>query len=134
MSTSTTRLSFPTLTILNNTELAFKLASWEDLPGAEDLYVRQYQQLFQSGQYGEAVLQISTHSSWRPVADTSVLWYIELNHLESVELPRPVLQRGRKQLLEKWLKENNKVCQIICLGIQLSNGLVQLTCSDIVVA
>jgi clathrin heavy chain len=30
----------------------------------------------------------------------------ELNHLESVELARPVLQQGRKQLLEKWLKEN----------------------------
>lgn len=30
----------------------------------------------------------------------------ELNHHESVELARPVLQQGRKQLLEKWLKEN----------------------------
>lgn len=30
----------------------------------------------------------------------------ELNHLESLELARPVLQQGRKQLLEKWLKEN----------------------------
>jgi clathrin heavy chain len=33
----------------------------------------------------------------------------ELNKLESVELSRPVLVQGRKQLLEKWLKEN-KVC------------------------
>ena len=30
----------------------------------------------------------------------------DLNHLESLELARPVLQQGRKQLLEKWLKEN----------------------------
>lgn len=30
----------------------------------------------------------------------------ELNHFESLELARPVLQQGRKQLLEKWLKEN----------------------------
>lgn len=30
----------------------------------------------------------------------------ELNQLESLELARPVLQQGRKQLLEKWLKEN----------------------------
>jgi clathrin heavy chain len=29
-----------------------------------------------------------------------------LNKLESLELARPVLQQGRKQLLEKWLKEN----------------------------
>lgn len=30
----------------------------------------------------------------------------ELNRLESIELVRPVLQQGRKQLLEKWLKED----------------------------
>ena len=42
------------LTTLNNTELAFKLASRANLPGADDLYIKQYQQLFQSGQYGEA--------------------------------------------------------------------------------
>jgi clathrin heavy chain len=51
----------------------------------------------------------------------------ELNHLESLELARPVLQQGRKQLLEKWLKE---VCQIQYLSIQISDGLVQLTCSE----
>lgn len=42
------------LTTLNNTELAFKLASRANLPGADDLYVKQYQQLFASGQFGEA--------------------------------------------------------------------------------
>jgi clathrin heavy chain len=39
---------------LNNTELAFKMASRANLPGADDLYIKQYQQLFQSGQYSEA--------------------------------------------------------------------------------
>ena len=33
----------------------------------------------------------------------------ELNHLESVELAHPVLQQGRKQLLEKWLKKNKVI-------------------------
>jgi clathrin heavy chain len=42
------------LQTLNNTELAFKLASRANLPGADDLYLKQYQQLFSSGQYGEA--------------------------------------------------------------------------------
>ena len=42
------------LTTLNNTELAFKLASRANLPGADDLYIKQYQSLSQSGQYGEA--------------------------------------------------------------------------------
>lgn len=35
----------------------------------------------------------------------------QLNKFESLELCRPVLQQGRKQLLEKWLKED-KVLQI----------------------
>ena len=49
------------LTTLNNAELAFKLASRGNLPGADDLYIKQYQQLFQSGQYGEAA-KISANS------------------------------------------------------------------------
>jgi hypothetical protein len=39
----------------------------------------------------------------------------ELNHLESVELARPVLQQGRKQLLEKWLKENKVTIALVYL-------------------
>ena len=30
----------------------------------------------------------------------------ELNRYESLELARPVIQQGKKPLLEKWLKEN----------------------------
>jgi clathrin heavy chain len=33
-----------------------------------------------------------------------------LNKHESLELARPVLQQGKKQLLEKWLKENKVSC------------------------
>jgi hypothetical protein len=40
--------------ILNNTEVTFKLPSRGNLPGADDLYIKRYQQLFQGGQYGEA--------------------------------------------------------------------------------
>ena len=42
------------LTTLNNTELALKLASRANLPGADELYVQQYQQLFHSGQFDQA--------------------------------------------------------------------------------
>ena len=42
------------LSVLNNTELAFKLSSRANLPGADDLYLQQYQQLFSTGQFGEA--------------------------------------------------------------------------------
>jgi clathrin heavy chain len=34
----------------------------------------------------------------------------ELNKYESLELARPVLLQGRKQLLEKWLKEDKLEC------------------------
>ena len=34
----------------------------------------------------------------------------QLNKFESLELCRPVLQQGRKQLLEKWLKEDKLEC------------------------
>ena len=48
----------------------------------------------------------------------------ELNHLESVELARPVLQQGRKQLLEKWLKENKVTFHELCLSYRLISVLV----------
>ncbi|KZT09895.1 clathrin heavy chain 1 [Laetiporus sulphureus 93-53] len=121
------------LTTLNNTELAFKLASRANLPGADDLYIKQYQQLFQSGQFGEAakvaansprgilrtaqVIESFKQAPAPPGGLSPILQYFgillekgELNHLESVELARPVLQQGRKQLLEKWLKENKLTC------------------------
>lgn len=137
------------LTTLNNTDLAFKLASRGNLPGADDLYVKQYQQLFQSGQFGEAakvaansprvssyqlhhfifsnacaqgilrttaVIESFKQAPAPPGGLSPILQYFgillekgELNHLESLELARPVLQQGRKQLLEKWLKENKVI-------------------------
>ena len=48
----------------------------------------------------------------------------ELNHLESVELARPVLQQGRKQLLEKWLKENKVRVHLSTLAFFLSDVTV----------
>ncbi|TCD68409.1 hypothetical protein EIP91_010810 [Steccherinum ochraceum] len=121
------------LTTLNNTELAFKLASRANLPGADDLYIKQYQQLFQSGQFSEAakiaansprgilrtaqIIESFKQAPTPPGGLSPILQYFgillekgELNHLESVELARPVLQQGRKQLLEKWLKENKLTC------------------------
>jgi clathrin heavy chain len=151
------------LTTLNNTELAFKLASRGNLPGADDLYKKQYQALFQSGQYNEAAKiaanspRVCLHSLLCSLRDllilcpqgilrtaqviesfkqaptpagglSPILQYFgillekgQLNHLESVELARPVLQQGRKQLLEKWLKEN-KVTR---------PGIFFLTCSHV---
>lgn len=41
----------------------------------------------------------------------------QLNKYESLELCRPVLQQGRKQLLEKWLKEDK-----VCISTGVSNA------------
>ncbi|KZS94509.1 clathrin heavy chain 1 [Sistotremastrum niveocremeum HHB9708] len=121
------------LSVLNNAELAFKLASRANLPGADDLYIAQYQQLFSSGQYGEAakvaansprgiLRTVQTIEAFKaapvpPGSLSPVLQYFgvllekgELNQHESLELARPVLAQGRKQLLEKWLKENKLTC------------------------
>lgn len=39
---------------LNNPDLALRIASRNNLPGAEDLFVRKFNTLFQSGNYSEA--------------------------------------------------------------------------------
>lgn len=118
---------------LNNTELAIRLASRGNLPGADDLYQQQFSQLFSSGQYTEAakVAANSPRGILRtpqtieqfkgvPVQQgqlSPILQYFgtllergKLNKYESLELARPVLQQGRKQLLEKWLKEDKIEC------------------------
>ncbi|KAF9164736.1 hypothetical protein DFQ27_007414 [Actinomortierella ambigua] len=118
---------------LGNTELALKVASRAGLPGADDLYVQRFQQLFQSGEFNEAakIAAISPRGILRtpqtierfkqvPVAPgtlSPILQYFgillekgELNKHESLELAKPVLVQGRKQLLEKWLKEDKLEC------------------------
>jgi clathrin heavy chain len=42
------------LNTLSNTALAVKLASRANLPGADDLYLQQFRQLFTAGNYSEA--------------------------------------------------------------------------------
>jgi clathrin heavy chain len=105
------------------------------LPGADDLYLQQYQTLFSQGHFGEAA-KIAANSprgilrtpqtieqfKQIPVAPgtlSPILQYFgillekgELNKHESLELARPVLAQNRKQLLEKWLKENKVRCRV----------------------
>lgn len=117
------------LRTLNNTDLAIRLASRANLPGADDLYTRQFAQLFSTAQYSEAakVAANSPRGILRtpqtidqfkgvpvPAGQLSpILQYFgillergKLNKYESLELARPVLVQGRKELLEKWLKED----------------------------
>ncbi|CAD6903869.1 unnamed protein product [Tilletia controversa] len=121
------------LRTLNNADLALKMATRASLPGADDLYLQQFHTLFSTGQYLEAakcaassprgilrtpqtVEQFKQVPS-QPGALSPILQYFStllergsLNKFESLELARPVLAQNKKQLLEKWLKENKLEC------------------------
>lgn len=62
-------------TTLQNSELALRMASRNNLPGAEDLFVRKFNTLFQSQTYSEAAKvaasapKASVHMAWGIVAD-----------------------------------------------------------------
>jgi len=120
-------------TTLNNYELAIKLASRHNLPGADDLFSAQFQRLFQAGQYKEAAkvaaespngflrtpktLALFQQLPTQPGQPSPLLQYFgvlleksKLNVAETMALARPVLQQGRKELLEKWLQEDKLGC------------------------
>ena len=121
------------LRTLNNTDLAFKLASRGNLPGADEMYLQQFHSLFSTGQYSEAI-KIAANSPrgilrtpqmieqlkqvpTQPGTLSPILQYFgmllesgSLNQHESLELSKPVLAQGRKHLLEKWLKEDKIEC------------------------
>ena len=122
---------------LNNSELAYRLATRCNLPGADGLVVERFNQCVQMGNYSEAA-KIAASSpkgilrtpatidrlkqvTVTPGQMSPILQYFgillekgELNKYESLELVKPVLQQNRKQLLEKWLKED-KVCLFLFL-------------------
>ncbi|KAL3953789.1 hypothetical protein ACCO45_011745 [Purpureocillium lilacinum] len=116
-----------------NTEIAIKLASRAGLPGADNLYAKQFDQLFNSGNYMEAAkIAANSPRGFLRTAETIekfkrlpaqpgqmafTLQYFgllldkgALNQQETIELAQPVLQQNRKHLLEKWLKEGKLDC------------------------
>ncbi|KAJ1913951.1 Clathrin heavy chain [Mycoemilia scoparia] len=123
----------PHILASRNIDLAFKLATRGNLPGAEGLYAQRFESLMQNGQHSEAAklaakspqgilrtentIERFKNLSAVPGQLSPILQYFatiletgELNRLESIELARPVLASNRKQLLEKWLKEDKLEC------------------------
>ncbi|KAI8065286.1 hypothetical protein BC940DRAFT_334946 [Gongronella butleri] len=121
------------LNSLNNTDLAIRLASRGGLAGADELYVTRFNQLFASGAYNDAakVAAKSPRGILRsretierfkgiqamPGQLSPILQYFGLllegdglNKYEAIELAGPILQQGRKQLLDKWIKEEKIEC------------------------
>ncbi|ODV95313.1 hypothetical protein PACTADRAFT_50053 [Pachysolen tannophilus NRRL Y-2460] len=115
------------LTKLSNVPLAIALSARGGLPGAENLFIQQFNQSLMSGDYSSAA-KIAASSEQLRTSDTinklkniqptpgqisPVLQYFSilldkgnLNKFESIELAKPVLQQDRKPLFEKWLKED----------------------------
>jgi len=118
---------------VRNVGLAIQLASRGNLPGAEDLFTQQFQRLFQAGQYKEAA-RVAAESPGDVLRNAQTIQLFQrlpsvagqpspllqyfgtllekgkLNKSESIELVRPVLAQGRKELLENWLKEDKLEC------------------------
>lgn len=116
-----------------NAGLAVKLASRAGLPGADNLYANQFNELVSAGNYTEAA-KIAANSPRgflrtpqtierfksipaQPGQLSVILQYFgllldkgELNKHETLELVRPVLAQNRKHLIEKWLKESKLDC------------------------
>lgn len=116
---------------LSNTSLALTIASRGGLPGADDLFQKQFVALLSQGDYQNAAKvaasceQLRTEATINqlktiqtpPGAVSPILLYFstlldkgKLNKYETVELAKPVLQQDRKQLFEKWLKEDKLEC------------------------
>ncbi|CAL8129685.1 unnamed protein product [Orchesella dallaii] len=122
---------------LSNQDLALRVAYRNNLSGAEDLFIRKFNTLFQNGQYTDAAkvaaqapkgilrtpqtIQRFQQVATQPGQTSPLLQYFgilldrvgpsgQLNKFESLELSRPVLQQGKKQLMEKWLKEDKLEC------------------------
>lgn len=114
---------------LRDQQLAIDLAGRFNLSGADELYTTQFNTLLVAGDIAGAakVAAESPRGFLRtpatiqhfqavpavPGQPQPVFQYFsvllekgKLNHLESVELAKPVLQQGRPQLLEKWLLED----------------------------
>ena len=114
---------------LRDTQLAIDIASRLNLPGADDLNAQQFSSLIAAGDVAGAAkvaansprgmlrtpetIALFQQMPQQPGQPAPVFQYFsillekgKLNHLESIELCKPVLQQGRAQLLEKWIQED----------------------------
>jgi len=120
------------VTTLRDNELAIKVAGRLNLPGAESLYAAEFERLISSRNVVEAAKLVAGSGSAlrtpatiarfqqipaEPGSPQPVFQYFStlletgrLNEQESIELAKPVLQQGRPQLMEKWLKDDKLQC------------------------
>ena len=130
---------------LGNPQLALAISSRLGIGGADGLFKAEFERMMTAGDYdGAAKLAAKSPGSVLRSMETiqrfqqlpaaagqpqpllkyfsSLLEVGKLNAIESVELVRPVLQQGRKQLLEKWLKEDKLECSEQLGDMVMSSG------------
>ena len=118
---------------LSNFPLALRLAVRCNLPGAEQLFTQQFNNLMNSMDFkGAAKLAAESPQQvlrtpetiarfqaapTTPGQPTPILTYFglllekgKLNAMESLELAKPVIQQGKQQLLQKWIGEDKLEC------------------------
>ena len=120
---------------LRNPELALRMAVRNNLRGCDEIFVSKFNQLYQAGNFTEAAkvaagapqsvlrnqetLQRLQQAPVPAGQQSALLQYFsilledpsgKLNALEAIELCRPVIQQGRHELLEKWLKDDKLEC------------------------
>eukprot|EP00217_Crustomastix_stigmatica_P007377 CAMPEP_0183790040 /NCGR_PEP_ID=MMETSP0803_2-20130417/775_1 /TAXON_ID=195967 /ORGANISM="Crustomastix stigmata, Strain CCMP3273" /LENGTH=1665 /DNA_ID=CAMNT_0026034229 /DNA_START=270 /DNA_END=5267 /DNA_ORIENTATION=+ len=118
---------------LSNVDLALSVAQRGNLPGADQLVLPKFQDLFNSGNYkGAAELAADSPLGILRTRDTiskfqaipvqpgqtsPLLQYFgiclakgQLNSFEAVELARLVISQNKKHLLENWLKDDKLEC------------------------
>jgi len=114
--------------IPDNVGVAFKLAQRHSLPGADDLFIARFESVFATGDYKAASLiardapgttlrnmdtinkfkSLSVPSGPQPILIyfSTLLETTKLNEIESVELVKPVLSQGKKNLVEDWIRQD----------------------------
>lgn len=118
---------------LNDVELATRLASRNGFPGAENLFMEHFHELFAEGKYREAALVAAdspggslrtpeTIAKFKSAAAdesgrSALIIYFQtllergkLNQVEAVELGMQLVAKNSVNALEKWIKEDKIEC------------------------
>ncbi|CAJ0768124.1 2746_t:CDS:10 [Entrophospora sp. SA101] len=112
----------------DNPDFAINIATRSNLGGAEDIILRKFTGLYSSGNYTEAAI-LAANSPLRTIDllkaivnvapgeplpfeqyFTILLEKGNLNQQESLELARLVMTQNKRELLEKWLREDKIHC------------------------
>ncbi|KAI3381238.1 hypothetical protein SNEBB_002070 [Seison nebaliae] len=115
-------------TTLQNEELACRMAMRANLGGADNLLKQRFDKLFSEGKFIDAAKVAASapndqlrnsqtiamfQKAQTPEGGAAILKYFQvimesgkLNKIESIELSRPAIQQGKRELIENWIKQD----------------------------